>query len=594
MMSRVKKLIAAGMAAGILASMALPVLAEDTYPSGMGVDEFRYRLEDNVDDLQDDGKMAAMGMAVFTADEVLYTNVFGYTDIENEIEADELTVFDWGPTAQMLVWTSAMQLKEQGLLDLNEDIRTYLPDGFLANQAYETPVTMLDLMNHTGGFEELFIDTHEKSIGKASPLDQALQRHLPDQVYEPGTVTALSDWGVALAGYIVECISGESYADYVRANILEPLGMDETAVKPDLSDVEGLAMRRIRLRCYSTKLAELENDYYLNVLYPSGSAVGTVSDYLTFTQALIPGSEGSGKLFKKQETAEEMLSASDHYEKSGLPKNSHGLWHLLQKVPVLGIKGITTGCTSLFMYEPESGIGLCVMTSIQGDTEFIEGIPDMIFGKAEDAEVRMDDYPSGRYMSANTIYTGPLKLFSYRAAKISENEILDGYWEMTEDQRKLEQPYSDYLKVEASTWLPRDLLIGWFTAAFIMGFACLMIWVWPLLANLNRVTDELKLYDLCTKIGHMLVLILTAVMMMTLQLAAQYYDSHYYSFVFPLLGVIACVLAVLLICNVILNFRTKDVPQSLFKKICGYVRPVLWLGVIVNVIYWQLYAGSLL
>ncbi|MDO5122391.1 MAG: serine hydrolase, partial [Erysipelotrichaceae bacterium] len=117
-MSRVKKLIAAGMAAGILASMALPVLAEDTYPSGMGVDEFRYRLEDNVDDLQDDGKMAAMGMAVFTADEVLYTNVFGYTDIENEIEADELTVFDWGPTAQMLVWTSAMQLKEQGLLDL--------------------------------------------------------------------------------------------------------------------------------------------------------------------------------------------------------------------------------------------------------------------------------------------------------------------------------------------------------------------------------------------------------------------------------------------------------------------------------------------
>ena len=92
----------------------------------------------------------------------------------------------------------------------------------------------------------------------------------------------------------------------------------------------------------------------------------------------------------------------------------------------------------------------------------------------------------------------------------------------------------------------------------------------------------------------MLVLILTAVMMMTLQLAAQYYDSHYYSFVFPLLGVIAGVLAVLLVCNVILNFRAKDVPQSLFKKICGYVRPVLWLGVIVNVIYWQLYAGSLL
>ena len=92
----------------------------------------------------------------------------------------------------------------------------------------------------------------------------------------------------------------------------------------------------------------------------------------------------------------------------------------------------------------------------------------------------------------------------------------------------------------------------------------------------------------------MLVLILTAVMMMTLQLAAQYYDSRYYSFVFPLLGVIVGLLAVLLICNIILNFKTRNVHQSVFKKACGYVRPVLWLGVIVNVVYWQLYAGSLL
>jgi hypothetical protein len=231
---------------------------------------------------------------------------------------------------------------------------------------------------------------------------------------------------------------------------------------------------------------------------------------------------------------------------------------------------------------------------VQGDTEFIGGIPDMIFGKTEDAEVRLGEYPSGRYMSANTIYTGPLKLFSYRAARISDDEILDGYWEMTEDQRKLEQPYSDYLKVEASTWLPRDMLIGWFAAAFIMGFLCLMIWIWPLPAEMKQVADELKLYDACTKAGHMLVLILTAVMMMTLQLAAQYYDSSYYSFVFPLLGVIAGLLAVLLICNIILNFKTRNVHQSVFKKACGYVRPVLWLGVIVNVVYWQLYAGSLL
>lgn len=590
-MKKIRKLLAVLFTAGITAGNMMPAAAEEL-PSGLDYEDLEDELEDYVDDLEDD--MAALGVSVFTADKVLYSGTFGLTDRQYETAADENTVFDWGPVSQVLVWTSAMQLKEEGKLDLNADVRTYLPEEFRASLKFEKPVSMTDLMNHTGGFEELFIDTHESSISMVLPLDQALLRHQPDQVYEPGTVTAQSDWGAALAGYVVQCISGQDYYDYVRAHILEPLGMKNTAVKPDLSDVEGMALRRMKMKCYTAKMAEIADDYFISVLYPSGSAVGTPDDFRVFMQALLPGSEGSAKLFSDPQTAEEMLSGSDFYETSGLPKNSHGLWNLLQSVPVIGIRGITMGCTSSFAYDPQSGIAVCIMTNVQGETDFNQGIMDMVFGKSEDAEIQRDAYPSGKFMTANTIYTGPLRLFSYRAAKLSDDEITDGYWETTADGAKLEQPYSDYLKVPASLWMRQDLLVAWFSLAFVMAIGCLILWVWPLPGRINTKEGMMRWYDLTGKIGHVVVLILIASMMMSLQLASLYYDTRYFGIVFPLLGVLAGILAVLLVLNLYQRFRLKGQPFTKLQTIFGILRPIMWIGVIVNVLYWQLYALSLL
>lgn len=590
-MKKFRKMLVLLSGAFLTAVNIIPVQGEEL-PSGLDYEDLEDELEDYADDLEDD--MAALGVSVFTSEEILYSGVFGLTDRQYETAADDDTVFDWGPVSQALVWTSAMQLKEAGKLDLNEDIRVYFPEEFRNALKYEKPVTMTDLMNHTAGFEELFIDTHESSISMVLPLDQALLRHQPDQVYEPGSVTAQSDWGAALAGYAVQCISGQEYHEYVREHILDPLGMKNTAVKPDLSDVEGMALRRMKMKCYTPKMAEIADDYFISVLYPSGSAVGTPGDFMTFVQALLPGSKGNAVLFSDPSVSEEMLSGSDFYEVSGLPKNSHGLWNLLQSVPVIGIKGITMGCTSSFMYDPESGVAVCVMTNVQGETDFNQGIMEMIFGKSDDAHVQRPAYPKGKFMTANTIYTGPLRLFSYRAAKLTDQEITDGYWEVTADGGKLEQPYSDYLKVPASLWMRQDLLIAWFSLAFIMALGCLILWVWPLPGRVNTKEGLMKRYDLTSKIGHVLVLILTASMMMTLQLASLYYDSRYFGIVFPMLGVLAALLAVLLAVNLYQRFRLKDQPFTLLQNIFGVLRPVMWTGIIINVLYWQLYALQLL
>ena len=177
---------------------------------------------------------AGMAVTVFDSEKELYTGCFGYTDREQGVKTDSQSVFEWGSTTKLLVWTSVMQLYEQGKIDLDADVRQYLPEGFLKNLRFDKPVTMTHLMNHSAGFQEMlwdvFLSTDEEEM---MALGELLSHRQPEQVFEPGSVTAYSNWGVALAGYIVECIAGQPFYEYVNAHIFSPLGMKRTSLKPD-------------------------------------------------------------------------------------------------------------------------------------------------------------------------------------------------------------------------------------------------------------------------------------------------------------------------------------------------------------------------
>ncbi|MDD6071061.1 MAG: serine hydrolase [Clostridiales bacterium] len=118
--------------------------------------------------------MAGMSVAVYDGNGIIYKNVFGYADKENNIKVDDQTVYDWGSTSKLLIWISVMQLVEQGKLNLQEDIRNYLPEGFLKNLSYDKAITMLDLMNHQAGFQETFF-TQTADASKVGSLEEALE-----------------------------------------------------------------------------------------------------------------------------------------------------------------------------------------------------------------------------------------------------------------------------------------------------------------------------------------------------------------------------------------------------------------------------------
>lgn len=135
-----------------------------------------------------------VSMSVFSDDTVLYERYHGYENREENRPMNEDTVVEWGSVTKLLTWVSVMQLVEQGTIDIETDIRTVLPEGFLTNLRFAKPVTMKDLMNHEAGFEEMMVNLFVQDADAVQPLEETLRERQPIQVFEPGSTTAYSNW----------------------------------------------------------------------------------------------------------------------------------------------------------------------------------------------------------------------------------------------------------------------------------------------------------------------------------------------------------------------------------------------------------------
>lgn len=279
-----------------------------------------------------------------------------------------------------------MQLYEQGKLDLNEDIRKYLPEGFLKNLSYDDPITMIDLMNHSAGFQETVSEIETDDLNKILPLDKALLTSAPAQVARPGETVSYSNWGAALGGYVVSCISGMDYADYVNKNIFDKLGMEHTYMRTDASDNEWAAKKRSELHSYAINFENQELidmgecRAYIN-LYPAGTAGGTISDLATFAKAFLCSSKDC-PLFEKDDTLDLMLSPSRTFG-DGTPRLCHGMFYTLYGDGLYGHGGNTKGCSSDFELDLKNKTGYVMMINTQSDHIYTGGLPELLYGIKE-------------------------------------------------------------------------------------------------------------------------------------------------------------------------------------------------------------------
>src|SRR5215217_6814943 len=177
--------------------------------------------------------IAGAAVSVVKDGKLFFAKGYGYADLKNDIPVDpERTNFRTGSIAKPFTWTAVMQLAEQGKLDLNADINSYL--DFRIPDTYPQPITLKNLMTHTSGFEDRNYERLAKDPNDLMPPREWLISHMPARVSPPGDVAAYSDYGAALAGYIVARVSGEPYDQYIQAHILDPLGMVHTTARPSM------------------------------------------------------------------------------------------------------------------------------------------------------------------------------------------------------------------------------------------------------------------------------------------------------------------------------------------------------------------------
>lgn len=338
-------------------------------------------------------RVAGLGLTVFTRDDIILEVLYGYKDISQGLAIDSETVFGWGSITKLLVYISAMQLYEQGQLDFHEDIFTYIPREDFQNIQY--PTTMFHLINHRAGFDDMrsrdiwdyiFISFEEEALSlgdtlrEISTLDCVIQSTYPDEQVQ------YSNYGIALAGYIIEQISGMAFYEYVHQNIFAPLGIDSTALLPDLSDNNWVDTQRDRVQIYQDFEGRLVGERYQITIYPSGGATGTVGDIVRLGQGLLPDENGASPLFARVETMMELYPAPDDI--LGLPKDSltgftyyNGFAILLganESNRILGQRGSTNGFTTHLIMDIDQGVGVAIAENSLGrvSLQWAEGFLD--------------------------------------------------------------------------------------------------------------------------------------------------------------------------------------------------------------------------
>lgn len=237
--------------------------------------------------------------------QVLVQKGYGFADWDKGVPVDaQRTLFRPGSTSKLFTWIAVMQQVEQGKLDLDADLNQYIDFKIPAHKSGKA-VTLRHAMTHTTGFEETARDLLTYS-DKTPSLGGVLKAYVPPYVYEPGTTPGYSNYATALAGYIVERVSGMPFDDYIEQKLLHPMGMKQSTFRQPLP-----AALKDQMSVGYFSQDKAGQGFEVISLPPAGSLSATGEDMGRFMLTVLNqgriGNGGEGQILKP-ETLKQMFS----------------------------------------------------------------------------------------------------------------------------------------------------------------------------------------------------------------------------------------------------------------------------------------------
>ena len=307
---------------------------------------------------------------------VLFAKGYGHSDIENQIPVSgQDTLFRIGSISKTFIWVAAMKLAQEGKIDLDTDVNTYLK-GLKLPATYDAPVTMNHLMAHRAGFEDTF-GVFMVADDDPRTLTEVLGADMPKRVIAPGVRTSYSNWGTALAVKVLEDVTGRPFRDFLQDDILSPLAMTRTTI--DGPSFAPAHLQKGFSKGYdATGVLKAQEPMQIGAFAPVGGIAATAADMAQWMLILLNRGEHNGTILFDKATADLMWSRAFN-DRPDAPDIAHGFFaknYLGHEVYSHG--GGTTSFRSNMVLVPSLELGVFVSQNTSQKANLVTELPDLI------------------------------------------------------------------------------------------------------------------------------------------------------------------------------------------------------------------------
>jgi len=244
-------------------------------------------------------KVQGLSIALVDDQKIIWAEGFGHADVKNKISATAETVYRIGSISKLFTATAAMQLVEQGKVNLDHPITDYVPEFSIKSRFDDAgPITPRNLMTHHSGLpgdilKGFFVDEADHYSSVFSELKNEYT------AYPPNYIFSYSNLGMSLVGYMVEKVSGVAFPKYMDENLFEPMGMEHSSFEtPD--DLRPLLSKGYNVK-KEGKLADIRD-------VPAGSMVSNVLDMSQFIKMVFADGKTGNRQILNPETLGKMLT----------------------------------------------------------------------------------------------------------------------------------------------------------------------------------------------------------------------------------------------------------------------------------------------
>jgi D-alanyl-D-alanine carboxypeptidase len=291
-------------------------------------------------------------------DQIQYQNSFGLANLQFNVPNTNETRYKIASITKLFTSVLIMQLREQGKIDLEGSIKTYIPD-YHGNGADK--IKIRHLLNHTSGLPYIGPKSKEDGLNNGMEeyqmphtIDDAIIKYYShDLVNEPGEVFSYNNGEFVILGRIIENICGKSFEEVLIQQILKPLEMDNSGLLFQYKIIKNLADSYFSMNDSSGLVNDLP--VYIQNWYSAGAMYSTTTDLSKFSKSLF-----SGKLLK-QESLNLMLTP-------GLEDYGYGLWiYYLEingrKYKVIKRPGDIMGTRTMFVHLPDEYLSIIMLAN---------------------------------------------------------------------------------------------------------------------------------------------------------------------------------------------------------------------------------------